>query len=120
MANTKTPTQKEMFNEIIALAKANNREDIVEFAEGRIAVLANKSAKVNTKKVAEVEANTEKVYEALANTDGNLTVSELIKVATNEVAEWNGQKVSAYLKKLVEAGRVTKTTEKKVSRFSVA
>ena len=35
----KKMTQKEMFNEIIALATKNGRSDIVEFAKGRIAVL---------------------------------------------------------------------------------
>ena len=120
MANRTTPTQKDMFNEIIALAKANDREDIVAFAEGRIEALAKKSNKVNTKKTAEVDANVALVLEALEATDGNLTVSELVKVATNEVANWSGQKVSAYLKKLVDNGKVVKTTDKKVSRFSIA
>ena len=119
MANAKL-TQRDYFNEIIALAKANDREDIVEFAEGRIAVLDNKSKKTNTKKTAEVEANVELVYNALAEIGEAVTVSELVKKATNEVAEWSGQKVSAYLKKLVDDKRVNKTTEKKVSRFAIA
>ena len=37
-------TQKDMFNEVIALASANGREDIVKFAEERIAALDKKSA----------------------------------------------------------------------------
>ena len=37
-------TQKDMFNEVIALATANGREDIVKFAEERIAALDKKSA----------------------------------------------------------------------------
>lgn len=119
MAN-KVPTQKDMFNEIIALAKANDRADIVEFAEKRIEALSKKSSKVNEKKTAEVEANTEAVFEALKGVGEAVTVSELVKRATNEVAEWSGQKVSAYLTKLVDAKRVTKTIEKKVSRFVVA
>ena len=44
---TNKMTQRDYFNEIIELAKANERKDIVEFAEGRIAVLDKKSANKN-------------------------------------------------------------------------
>lgn len=37
-------TQKEMFNEIIAMATENDRADIVEFCNGRIAQLEKKTA----------------------------------------------------------------------------
>lgn len=119
MANAKL-TQRDYFNEIIALAKANDRADLVEFAEGRIAVLDKKTGKVSAKKTAEVDANTTLVYDALVEIGKAVTVSELVKTATNEIAQWSGQKVSAYLKKLVDSGKVVKTTDKKVSRFTVA
>lgn len=116
----KKRTQRDFYNDIIALAKANDRADLVEFAEGRIAVLKKKSTKTNTKKVEEVATNTALVLDALATVEGAVTVTELIKGATNEVAEWSGQKVSAYLKKLVDEQKVVKTTDKKVSRFAIA
>ena len=117
---TKAPTQKDMFNEIIALAEANGRADIVDFAKGRIEVLAKKSNKTNAKHDAEVEANVALVYEALEAVGSAVTVSELIKGAENEVSEWSTPKASAYLKKLVDSGKVNKTTDKKISRFSIA
>lgn len=119
MANTTKMTQKDYFNEIIALAKANDRDDIVEFAEGRIAVLANKQGKVSAKKLAEVDANVELVFDALVAANKPITVSELVKTATNGVQDFSGQKVSAYLKKLKDAERVERTLEKKVAYFSV-
>lgn len=112
-------TQKDFFNEIIALAKANDRADIVEFAESRIALLDKKGGKTSAKRTAEVEANETLVFEALSAVNKPITVSELVKTATNEVKDMSGQKVSAYLKKLIENGRVVKTTDKKTSFFQV-
>lgn len=116
-------TQREYFNGLIAYLKGEETsftvEDFVEFINGRIEVLDKKSTKTDSKKNAEVEANIALVFEALSATNGNVTVTELIKGASNEVAEWSGQKVSAYLSKLEKAGKVVKTTEKKVSRFKV-
>lgn len=122
MANKKI-TQREYFNGLIAYLKGEETsftvEDFVEFINGRIEVLDKKSTKTDSKKNAEVEANIALVFEALSATNGNVTVTELIKGASNEVAEWSGQKVSAYLSKLEKAGKVVRTTEKKVSRFKV-
>ena len=53
---TKKMTQKNFYNEIIALAEANEREDIVEFAKGRIAVLAKKSGNKKPTKTQEENA----------------------------------------------------------------
>ena len=119
MANTKT-TQKEYFAQIIALAKANERTDLVEFCESRIALLEKKSGKVSAKKTAEVDANTTAVYDALVAVGKPVTVSELTKTATNAVKDFAPQKTSAYLKKLVESGKVVRVVEKKTALFSVA
>ena len=116
----KKRTQRDFYNDIIALAKANNRADLVEFAEGRIAVLDKKTGKVSAKKTAEVDANTALVYDALVEVGKAVTVSELIKSANNEVAEWSTPKATAYIKKLVDSGKVIRTVDKKTARFTVA
>lgn len=115
MANKKT--QKDFFNDIIVLAEANDRKDIADFARERIEKLASKSGKVSEKRATEVAENEALVLEALTEVGKAVTVTDLVKTATNAVKDMSGQKVSAYLKKLVEAGKVTKTTEKKVSFF---
>ena len=61
-------TQKEMFNEVIALATANGREDIVKFAEERIAALDKKS--VNRKPSKNQTANEEIKAEILDLLEG--------------------------------------------------
>lgn len=113
-------TQRDYFNEIIVLAEANDRTDIADFARGRIEVLDRKGGKTSAKRVAEVEANEALVLEALTEVGKPVTISELVKSATNEVAEMSGQKVSAYLKKLKDSGKVVRTVEKKVAYFAVA
>ena len=77
MANTKM-TKKEMFNEIIALATANSREDIIDFAKKEIELL-NKRATTETKadkeKKVERERLTESIIELLTNvTDARTTM----------------------------------------------
>ena len=117
MANTKV-TQKEYFAELIALAKANERTDLVEFCERRVALLEKKSGKVSAKKTAEVDANTTAVYDALVAVGKAVTVTELTKTATNAVKDFAPQKTSAYLKKLVESGKAVRTMDKKTALFT--
>jgi len=108
-------TKKEMFTAIRAYVADN--EELVAFIDHEIELLSKK--RVSTKAKAEVEAKAERVYNALAEMDEPVTVSELIKLTSDEeVAGYTNQRVSALLRKLGD--RVVKTTEKKVSRFSVA
>ena len=116
----KKMTQKEMFNEIIALARKNGRSDIVEFAKGRIALLDKKSEnRSQTKTQKENVEVMEKIKSALGEVGKAVTITEL-QAASAEMAEYSNQKLSALLKKLVENGEVVKTTEKKKSYFSLA
>lgn len=115
MANKKT--QREYFAEIRAIVEQAGRTDLVEFVDGRVSALDKKKSKVSTKRTEEIDKNTALVFDALVNVGKAVTVTELVKSATNEVADFSGQKVSAYLKKLVEVGKVVKTEDKRVSYF---
>ena len=81
--------------------------------------LLEKKRTVNTAKKQEIDTFVETVYEALAEVDRPVTVSELQKEVP-AMAEFSNQKVSAAMKKLKDADRVVKVTEKKKSYFSVA
>lgn len=111
-------TKRENFNAIKEIVKDN--ADLVAFIDHELELLDKKSSKGNSKKSAEVEANVELVFEALKAVGKAVTVTELIASADNEVGSMTNQRVSAYLKKLTDAERVVKSTEKKVSRFAVA
>lgn len=115
MANKKT--QRDFYAEIREIVAQAGRTDLVEFVDGRVAVLDNKKSKVSTKRTEEIDKNTALVFDALVSVGKAVTVTELVKSATNEVADFSGQKVSAYLKKLVEVGKVVKTEDKRVSYF---
>ena len=70
-----------------------------------------------TKTQVENEGIKEKILKVLLQGDGAMTCGEIVKALENE---YNPQKISALLRQLKEAGKVVKTTEKKVSRFELA
>ena len=115
---TNKMTQRDYFNEIIALAKANEREDIVEFAKGRIAVLDKKS---ENKKPTKTQEENEVIKGIILDTlsEEGVTVSELQSLNDN-LSSLSNQRVSALLRQLKDEGKVIKTVDKKKSYFSLA
>ena len=111
-------TQKDYFNEIIALARANDRMDIVTFAEGRIEALNKKSGSKKPTKTQEENVSLKEEIVSVLTSEG-ATVTE-IQTKSEILGTLSNQRVSALLKQLVEAGRVVKTIEKKKSYFSLA
>ena len=115
---TNKMTIRDYFNEVIELAKANDRSDIVEFAESRIAVLDKKSA--NKKPTKTQEENEEIKTDILDNlTNEGVTVSELQGKSTI-LSGLSNQRVSALLRQLIADGKVVKVVDKKKSYFSLA
>jgi hypothetical protein len=115
-------TKKEMYAQVIAMAQgkeiAVSAEDIVAFAEHEIELLTKKSGKSGmTKTQKENEVYVEEVYKALVQVGKAVTVTEF-QSASKYVSQFSNQKLSALLKKLVDAGRVCKTVEGKKSYFS--
>jgi len=115
---TNKMTQKDYFNEIIALARANDRMDIVTFAEGRIEALNKKSGSKKPTKTQEENVSLKEEIVSVLTSEG-ATVTE-IQTKSEILGTLSNQRVSALLKQLVEAGRVVKTIEKKKSYFSLA
>ena len=115
---TNKMTQRDYFNEVIALAEQNGRDDLVEFAKGRIAVLDKKaSAKKPTKVQEENEVLKGIILDTLTNE--GVTVSEL-QAKRDELFGFSNQKVSSLLRQLVAEGKVVKTVDKKKSFFALA
>ena len=115
---TKRVTKKDMLGELKVLAEGAERIDLVEFCEKEIERLSNRKV-AQTKNQKENEGIMETIVEVLREIGDGVTVSELIK-ADERMAEYSNQKLSALLKKLVEAGRVIKVADKKKSYFSLA
>ena len=111
-------TKKEMFNEVIALANAAGRQDVVEFAEHEIKLLEKRNSadsKAKAKKAAENAALAEKVVEYLATVEdaqATLDIATAVGVST--------QKATPILNGLVDEGRLVVTTEKRKKFYAIA
>lgn len=111
-------TKKEMFN-LIATINADNTE-IVEFCNREIELLEKRSStKTPTKTQKENEVLMGVIEEALSALGDKTTVTNLI-VSSEALANLSNQKVSALLRKMVDTGKVIKTTEGKKTLFSLA
>ena len=111
-------TKREMFAHIASVNAAD--AEIVDFCNHQIELLdARKSSKSPTKTQRENEGIMDQIALDLAEFDKPVTVTELI--AGGEGMEGlTNQKVSALLRKMIEAGRVVKTIEGKKALFSLA
>ena len=110
----------EMIKEIVLNAGLDNEVEMIEFLDNEINLLNKKrasGAKTATQK--ENEVLVEKLYAVLAEIGRPVTVSEL-QAENEEFGAMSNQKVSALMKKLTDAGKVTKTPDKKKSYFSIA
>ena len=112
-------TQVQYFEEIVALAKANGRDDLVEFAEGRITAIKEKSA--NRKPTANQQENVEfkAVILEVLDTEKGLTVSEIM-AADERLTGLTNQRVTALLTQLVKAEKVFRTVDKKKAFYTLA
>ena len=118
----KKVTKREKFEMLKALVKDN--EMLVEFIDHEIELLDKKKSNGNAKANEKMEKSVELVYNALAKMNRSATVGEIIaESGLEELANENGivstQKVSALLKKLVDGGRVEKSTDKKKTYFKI-
>lgn len=96
-------------------AELENKDAVLEFIDHEVELLGKKR-KTQTATQKANEGLVEDIFNYLVEIGKPVTASELIAEAK---LEFSNQKVSALLKKLVDAGRVTKVTEKKKSYFSV-
>ena len=114
----KKELKKDQLGELRVLAEEAGRTDLVEFCDKEIERLANRKV-AQTKNQKDNEVIKEVMLEILAGLDEAVTVTDFIK-ADERMAEYSNQKVSALMKQLVDAGKITKATEKKKSYFKLA
>ena len=120
---TKKMTKKEMFAMVIGVvenAEVENKAEMLGFLAHEVELLEKKNSKSGqTKTQKENEVLLGQLELALAEFDRPLTISEFMKTSSHEVATLSNQKLSALMKKLVDSGKVDKTTEKKKSYFAL-
>lgn len=104
-------TQREFFNEVIAIATVNGREDLVEMAKERIAMLDKKSA--NRKPTKNQTENEEIKAVLLANLSNQIGIGVAeLRQNDAELSKYSTQRVSAVLRLLKLEGKVTDFKEK--------
>ena len=120
----KAPTQKEMFEKIIA--QIEDRE-IIEFCEKKISQLTRKASSGADKKNEEHEEFMDVIRDVLSESEsGKMKCGDILKDERAASFAWkdgkatSSQRVSAILKKMVDKGDVVKSTEKKDTFFSLA
>ena len=115
---TNKMTIRDYFNEVIALATANDRPDLVEFAKGRIAVLDKKADNKKPTKTQEENVAIKDEILSVLTSDG-VTVTEL-QGKSELLGGLSNQRVSALLRQMVADNLVVKSVDKKKSYFSLA
>ena len=111
-------TKRDYYNEIITIATEMERQDLIDFAKHEIELLDKKKSSGKEKVNETMLANVEFVYQALVKV-GKATAKSDLSPLANESGIITTQKVSAYLNKLVDSGRVAKTIEKKKTYFFI-
>ena len=122
MTNTNTTTNtkvtlKDNFLMIREILEKAERDDLVEFIDGRIAQIDKKASKSKGNTI-DLTKLTEVVKKVLA--DKEMTVSEMLKnTELNELVDGSNQKLTARLRKLMEVGVVENFKVKKVSYYKL-
>ena len=110
-------TKKEMFTMIKAQVKDN--AEMVAFIDHEIELLNKKASNKKATKTQKANVGIKSIILAVLKGAKPMTITEM-QGASAELGELSNQKVSALVRQLVEAGKVVKTIDKKVSRFSLA
>ena len=114
----KKMTKREYFAQIREVVIDN--PELVAFIDHEVELISKKNSSATPSKTQiENEGIMEKIVIALEKIGNPVTISEL-QNADSEMATYSNQKLSALLKKLVDSGKVVKTTDKKKSLFSIA
>ena len=116
----KKVTKKDRFSRIYAIIEESYAPDQIEllgFVDHEVELLEKKSSKVTLTATQKANLEVIEVIKEVLEDKPNSTVSELIK--DERLSTYTNQKISALLKKLIDGGEVVKSTDKKVSRFSL-
>lgn len=135
MANTKMTQVSALEIAVEVLTNVMNGVDVtladteISEAVAKLSGMAEKLAekrstpsKADKEKSAEHKAIADEIILVLSteeNVTTGMTVSEMQK-ASDKLAEYSNQKISAILRKMVDSGAVVKTVDKKKSYFSIA
>lgn len=114
-------TKRDWYAVLVGIVEGSDYADkdgALDFINHEVELLAKKSGKTGKTKVQkENEVLIEQVFDELVTMNKPMTVTEL-QGASEFLAQFSNQKLSALLKKLVDAERIDKAVEGKKSYFS--
>ena len=118
----KKMTKRDYFNKIMSVMANDN--EIVEFCKHEIELLDKKKTNGKAKVNETLDKSLDLVFNALAEIGTPCTATELIAKSdlspiANDLGVVTTQKVSSYLNKLVDSGKVNKVTDKKKTYFTI-
>lgn len=115
----KKVTKREVINAMLANEVVKSNEVWVGYLTNELALLDKKSANKKPSKTQVANEDIKVVILDVLKENGKaMTVSEMLASGRFEVGTSN-QKLSALLRQLIDADKVVKVTDKKVSRFEV-
>lgn len=100
----------------VAINVVDNEEVVDKLKALREQIAKKKGSSKPTKTQVENEKIKEAILNVLADADEPITVKEILKLLEDE---YSSQKISALLRQLINAEKVEKVIEKKVSRFAL-
>lgn len=113
-------TKKETYvviRNIVNASTVENKDDMLAFIDHEVELLnRKKSSSAQTAKQIENESIKELILDTLAENNEPMTISQLMKC---EGLDYTNQRLSALMKQLVDTDKVVKTSEKRVSYFSL-
>lgn len=105
--------------DLVQAELAEASEKLCGMAE-KLAEKRSTPSKADKEKSAEHKAIASEIVLTLSNTEsGEMTITEMQK-ASEELAKFSNQKISAIVRKMIESGIIVKTVNKKKSYFSLA
>ena len=110
-------TDREMF--VAIRNKVAEDADMVAFIDRKLAAMDARNAKATVKRSDAMAERCKVVLAALQFINEEVTVTELIENAPNEVRGWTRQKVTPILTELEKQGKVARTEFKRVPYYKV-
>lgn len=110
-------TRKEYFEILKGYAENVGDVGAMEFCDKELEKIANRKTTQTKAQKVNLEL-AEKAYEVLVALDKPATLAE-IQEGDEAFATFTNQKMTALMKKLVDAGRVERTKEKKVTYYTI-
>lgn len=109
-------TQREMFTDVKVVLEQTGRNDLAEFIQTRIDILANKSANRKPKAQSEEDVQAFESLKAQLTAEGN-TVTDLIVKAGLTIST---PKATSLLKPMVDSGEIVREKSGKATLYKLA